>query len=145
MAFFLTQEKQCPSSTYNQPHQQSNSRSHTLHPSFRITQQSIVLQVRARTSQLLSINTRMSIRSSQYRSWNLSGMKGFGIRACRECFCSLTHRYIWILGRRGGGVGQEDESKTWSGDWDYTCVVGAVDGGYVESTAETTIHRKVTT
>ena len=72
---------------------------------------------------------------------------GSGMRACRECFRCLTHRYIWFLGRRGGGVGEEDESETWGGDWDCTYVVGevTVDGGYVETTAETTVDCKIVT
>jgi hypothetical protein len=46
-----------------------------------------------------------------------------------------------------GGIGHENESETWRWDWDYTCVgCGiAIDAVYVESTAETTVHFKVTT
>jgi hypothetical protein len=51
------------------------------------------------------------------------------------------------LGRKRRGVGQEDESESWGGDWDCTEVVDevAVDGGYVETTAETTVDCKVIT
>ena len=142
---FLIQEKQSPSSNNPTCNQHSHSRSHTPHPTFRITQQSLILQPRARTSHFLPINTRMSVRSCQHRRCDPSCIKGFGIRACRECSCCLTHWYIWILGRRRRGVGEEDESETWSRDWDCTSVVDAVNGGYVESIAETTVDCKVTT
>ena len=53
-------------------HQYSQSRSHTLHTPSRIAQQKLIFQIRARTSQLLPINTQMSIRSSQYIQCNSS-------------------------------------------------------------------------
>ena len=56
-------------------------------------------------------------------------------------FRGWTHGHIWVSRRWRGRVRVEDECKTWSGDWDCTCVVGdaAVDDGYVETTAETTV------
>lgn len=49
--------------------------------------------------------------------------------------------------RRRRRVGDENESKTWGGDWDYTCVIVdvTVDGCYVERTTETTVDCKVIT
>ena len=54
---------------------------------------------------------------------------------------AAAHKAQVIYGSCGG---EEDkfEFETWSGDWDYyRCVVGglAVDGSYVETTAETTV------
>ena len=100
--------------TSNQPHNTPFPGLKTPQNPSRITQQTTVLQIRI--PKPLPINTWMPIRSR----WDHN---------------QALVENVW------GQVGEEDESETWSGDWNCTCVVGdlAVDGGYVETTAETAV------